>query len=283
MLADVVPYLVCPVCRGSLELLPGTVRCASGHAFDVARQGYVSLLTGSRSPGTADTPQMVAARDAFLAAGHYAPLAAELAKLCSGAAVTVEAGAGTGYYLARALGPGGVGIAFDVSKHAVKRAARAHERIGAFVGDVWQPLPIASGVADVVLDVFAPRNGSEFARVLRAGGRLVVVTPAVRHLEPLVSGLGLLTVDADKQDRVARGLPEFTLVEQRELAYDLELGAEEIAAVVGMGPSAWHLEEDVLRARISGLLREKNLRKMSTHVAFQLSIFGVVTRSRSVP
>ncbi|MFI9559690.1 putative RNA methyltransferase [Nonomuraea endophytica] len=283
MLADAVPYLVCPVCRGAFELLPGTVRCASGHAFDIARQGYVSLLTGSKPPGTADTPQMVASREAFLGAGHYAPLAGELASICSGASVVVDAGAGTGYYLARALGPSAVGIAFDISKHAVKRAARAHERAGAFVGDVWQPLPIADGVADVVLDVFAPRNGPEFARVLRAGGRLVVVTPASGHLRPLVEELGLLTVDEDKRERVARSLPDFTLAGQSTLAYDLELGPDEVAEVVRMGPSAWHLEDDVLRARISRLFAEKNLGKVSTQVAFELSIFVTGPRSRPVP
>ena len=57
------------------------LRCATGHAFDVARQGYVNLMPGGARPGTADTTEMVADRAAFLGAGHYAPLAQALADL----------------------------------------------------------------------------------------------------------------------------------------------------------------------------------------------------------
>lgn len=285
MLRDVVGYLVCPVCRGELELGAGRVTCARAHAFDVAKQGYVSLLVGSKVPGSADTGAMVAARAAFLGAGHYAPLADALARTVGGAEVVVDAGAGTGYYLARVLDAAekAVGIAFDVSKHAVRRAARAHERAGAFVADVWQPLPIADGVADVVLDVFAPRNGPEFGRILRAGGKLVVVTPAGGHLRPLVSELGLLSVDEDKEQRVAQSLAGFSLVERQAIEFGMELGREEVAEVVRMGPSAWHLEDDVLADRISRLFGQNNPEKMSTKAAFHLSIFQTSPRSSIVP
>ena len=38
-----------------------------------ARQGYVNLLPGGRSVPGGDTPDMISARDGFLAAGHFAP------------------------------------------------------------------------------------------------------------------------------------------------------------------------------------------------------------------
>ena len=47
------------------------MRCASGHGFDVARQGYVNLLSGKASVD-GDSADMVAARAAVLDAGHYA-------------------------------------------------------------------------------------------------------------------------------------------------------------------------------------------------------------------
>ncbi len=73
MLADVLPYLACPHCGAGLSAAGRAVRCASGHGFDVARQGYVSLLAG-RAPVSGDTAEMVAARAEFLDAGHYAPI-----------------------------------------------------------------------------------------------------------------------------------------------------------------------------------------------------------------
>jgi 23S rRNA (guanine745-N1)-methyltransferase len=52
-------------------------RCANGHSFDVAREGYCNLLVvqhkASRDPG--DTVEMVAARRRVLDTGIYAPIA----------------------------------------------------------------------------------------------------------------------------------------------------------------------------------------------------------------
>jgi 23S rRNA (guanine745-N1)-methyltransferase len=257
MLADVIDLLLCPVCGGRLTLGPGTVRCESGHGFDVARQGYVSLLTGSGAPGTADTPAMVAARAAFLDGGHYAPLADAVAGACGAAAVIADAGAGTGHYLSRALGAraaGAVGLALDVSKHALRRAARAHPRIGAVVADVWRPLPVRDASVDVLLNVFAPRNAAEFARILKPGGTLVVATPTAAHLRPLVDRLGLLSVDADKDRRLEETLTgRFAMAVQDNLEIPLTLDHEAVEAVVGMGPSAWHTGGEALGKKIREL------------------------------
>lgn len=200
----------------------------------------------------------------------------------------LDAGAGTGHYLAAVLNAvdDGIGMAFDVSKHAVRRAARVHPRAGAFVADVWRPLPIRSGVADVVIDVFAPRNGPEFRRVLRPGGAAVVVTPAPAHLSPLVEELGLLSVDEEKERRVARSLDGFAETGRHAIEFEMELGLEEIAQVVGMGPSAWHHQADTLDERIAAVVSRnvaKRQQKVVTRAAFHLSIFEPAHRSRPVP
>ncbi|WP_326819306.1 putative RNA methyltransferase [Streptosporangium sp. NBC_01756] len=257
MLDDVVDFLICPVCGDGLSLGDRVLRCTQGHAFDVARQGYVSLLTGSQSPGTADSTAMVAAREAFLGAGHFDPLAEAVAGACrTDVKVIADAGAGTGHYLSRALDriPGAVGIALDVSKHAIRRAARAHPRLGAVVADVWRPLPLGDRTVDVVLNVFAPRNGAEFARVLRDDGALVVVTPTARHLAPLVERLGLLSVDESKERRVAESLGgHFVEAGQSVHEFEMALGHEAVEAVVGMGPSAWHTAPEDMRRKIMEL------------------------------
>jgi 23S rRNA (guanine745-N1)-methyltransferase len=260
MLADVLRYLRCPVCAGDLSAEERVLRCTSGHAFDVARQGYAGLLTGNVSTGTADTAAMVAARADFLDGGHFAPLAELVAGLVAGRVpdegCVLDAGAGTGYYLGAVLDrlPGRQGVALDISKHALRRAARAHPRIGALTWDVWRPLPVRTGAVSVLLDVFAPRNAPEFHRVLRPDGVLVVVTPAAHHLAELVGPLELLTVDPRKAERVADTLGErFTPSGSRSLEISMRLAHKEIAALVAMGPSAWHTDPEVLRARIAAL------------------------------
>jgi 23S rRNA (guanine745-N1)-methyltransferase len=219
--------------------------CPAGHTFDVARPGYVQLAAGPIThPG--DTPEMVGSRREFLAGGHYDFLSRALAGAAGAATgLVVDVGAGTGWHLAGVLdaAPAAVGVALDASKAALRQAARAHPRIGAVRCDVWRALPLADGAADLVLDVFAPRNGAEFARVLRPAGTLLVVTPTADHLGELVTALGLLRVDPDKEERVAAGLaPWFQPAGEQTLVRSMKLTRGEVAALVGMGPSAWHTD-----------------------------------------
>ncbi len=254
MLADVVRLLRCPTCHRPFKLSLDVLRCNAGHAFDVARQGYVNLL-GAPSPGSADTAGMVQARAEFLAAGHYRPFA-EAVAAAAGEGPVVEVGAGTAYYLAATLDhrPTAVGLALDVSVAASRRAARAHPRAGAVVADAWGRLPLADGCAGSVLVVFAPRGGAEIARVLAPGGRLVVLTPTQEHLRELVEPLGLLGVDQRKDERLHAALaPWFAVTATLPLRLDLALNADDVFRLAAMGPSAFHTVPDELRERVAGL------------------------------
>jgi 23S rRNA (guanine745-N1)-methyltransferase len=278
MLDDVIRYLACPYCGAGLARGDGCLRCRSGHAFDIARQGYVTLLPAGAKGGRGDTAAMVRARDDFLAAGHFASLASDLAKAAAdvappGAApgCVADMGAGTGYHLAAVLDrlPGRAGLALDISKFAVRRAARAHQRIGAVACDAWLRLPVADSAAAVVLNVFAPRNGAELRRVLNPAGALIVVTPQADHLAELTRPLGLLAVDERKDERLTATLgPYFELASRPGHRALLSLDRRAVGALVAMGPSAWHAEPAALAARI-GQLPEP----VSVTLAVTVSVF----------
>ena len=100
--------VICPVCGAALEPQGAAWRCAQGHCFDVARQGYVNLLTvtqkHSRHPG--DTREMVAARRAFSGRrGGMRPSPKRWRTLCAASArrrlAVLDAGCGEGYYLSQ--------------------------------------------------------------------------------------------------------------------------------------------------------------------------------------
>lgn len=278
MRAEVVACLACPYCELALSTVDIALRCGNGHSFDLARQGYVTLLPAGARGGGGDDAAMVAARADFLAAGYYSPLTAALITATAAAlpgsaapgsapggaggvggavpevgagtgqrlAAVLDVGAGTGQHLAAVLdaAPAAVGIALDSSRYAARRAAKAHPRAGSVVADAWTGLPVRTGSIAVVLDVFSPRNGAETARVLRPGGLLVVVTPGPDHLTGLVDVLGGLQVDAAKDSRLAAALePHLTPLDRAEHRWPLVLPRADAVRAVAMGPSARHLRD----------------------------------------
>ncbi|KOS56654.1 putative RNA methyltransferase [Rhodococcus rhodochrous] len=262
MLDAVTDLLACPQCERGLDLDEGVLLCEAGHSFDVARQGYVSLLTGAATRFTGDTAEMIAARADFLDAGHYDPLLGAVGRACAehatgddGARV-LEVGAGTGRYLAAVLDalPDSRGVGLDVSKPAVRRIARSHPRVGAVLADVWRQLPIRSGVLTHVLSVFAPRNAAETHRVLAPGGVLVVAAPTPAHLRELVTLPGMVQVDERKTERLGAALSGgFERLDRADVQFTLELDRPALGRLAGMGPSGHHLTAERLAELVAGL------------------------------
>ncbi|WP_329596110.1 methyltransferase domain-containing protein [Streptomyces pseudovenezuelae] len=256
--------LRCPTCR-TRHLHPerGALRCPAGHTFDIARHGYAGLLTGTRAI-SGDDAAMVQARERFLSTGAYAPIREVGARLAADAvserATVVDVGCGTGYYLAGVLDklPGARGLGLDTSVRALRSAARTHDRAAAAAWDVFRPFPLADGAADVVLDVFAPRNPAEFHRVLRPTGRLIVVRPTGRHLSELRGRLpAMIAIDPAKEQRLHRALdPFFEAVVTEQVEYPATLSKLDALDLVAMTPSARHVsradnDEGILPGRVT--------------------------------
>ena len=272
--------LLCPVCRESLGPgggSGGTLVCPAGHSFDAARQGYFNFLVGKGTVFEADAADMVAARFEFLSAGHYRPLADAVAGLAAPAlaarqaadtgavGAVLDAGTGTGHYLRalldRTIQGNGAGagspvaaIGLDISKFALRRAAKLNPEAVNLVGDVWQPLPVADDAVDVVMVVFAPRNAAEFARVLRPGGHLVVVTPRPGHLAEVAGQTGMLGIEPAKDERLAASLAgHFSPLGGQDLDLDLALAPADVGRLALMGPAGHHLDRGDLDALVAAL------------------------------
>lgn len=268
MLNDIVDVLADPADLTPLRGADGFTRLVSesGHSYDVAKQGYVTLAAGKGIGHEGDSLEMVNSRETFLSNGHFAPFVeavsdavADVVERAAGDAdpVVMEAGAGTGYYLAHTLDliEGARGVGLDVSVPAAKHLAKSHPRVGAVVADVWEQLPIRTGSVHALAVVFAPRNPAEFARVLVDGGEAVMLVADQGHLDELREPLGILGVEDGKIERlVAQSAGHLAPAADPELIeFPMQLGRDAIAAQVGMSPSARHLDPEVLQARVAEL------------------------------
>ena len=81
----------CPVCGAPLNREEHTYRCAAGHSYDIAKEGYTYLLPPNQkhSADPGDDKAMSAARRDFLSKEYYMPL---LNTLCSRILPLVGAG-----------------------------------------------------------------------------------------------------------------------------------------------------------------------------------------------
>ena len=200
---------VCPLCREELIGGPGHVACSNNHTFDVARQGYVNLLTAaqrrSRQPG--DTKEMVDARRRFLATGAYDRISDAIAHVVQRAGTAaasrwpgacprlVDIGCGEGHHTRRvdaALRSGIGGLdpvelevaGIDVAKAAVALAARAHPG-GSYAVASAADIPLADESVDIAVNIFGPVIADELARVVRGDGTVVIAHPGPAHLSAL--------------------------------------------------------------------------------------------------
>lgn len=269
MLSNIVDVLADPVDLSPLRGEDGFSRLVSesGHSYDVARQGYVSLVGGKGLNHDGDSLEMVRSREAFLAQGYFAPFVEAVTDAVGDVIersaaqvdepVVLEVGAGTGYYLAHTLDSidGARGVGLDISVPAAKHLAKSHPRTGAVVADVWERIPLRDASVHAITVVFAPRNPGEFRRVLVDGGEAVILTADRGHLDELREPLGILGVEEGKLERMleqAKGHLE-PVSDAELIEFPMQLEREAIAAQVGMSPSARHLDPATLAERVAAL------------------------------
>ena len=185
--------LRCPLDQLPLRQFGYRLSCERGHSFDIARQGYVNLLSAGdkRTKDPGDSKQMVAARREFLELGHYEPIAVKLAELVSPLlgddSIIVDAGCGEGYYLQQLvshIAPGTGSqpaiIGFDISKWAVQAAARRFSATWLVASN--RHIPVADHSVDLLLSLFGFPAYETFRRVLKSGAGLLLLCAEPRHL-----------------------------------------------------------------------------------------------------
>ena len=239
--------LLCPVCGEPLNLADRQYVCPQKHSFDMARQGYVNLLTvqqkHSLNPG--DTREQVLSRREFLEAGFYAPIAdtlIETAKELGLSGQILDVGCGEGYYssrLADALEAPLTGL--DISKEAVRCAAAKYK------GKQWlcataAHIPVENGSVDLMTSLFALTLPEEFARVLKQGGYYFQVLAAEDHLLAL-KGIIYDRLNFKEKNTVPE-LPGFELVKSVPIRFSFTVEGQQIRNLFSMTPHVFRIGKE---------------------------------------
>ena len=264
--------LICPICGSVLNRVEREYRCENRHSFDIARQGYVNLLTvqQKRSLHPGDTREQVLSRRAFLDAGYYAPIAQALcdtAKELGAAGPILDVGCGEGYYstrLAEALNTELAGL--DISKEAVRCAAGKYKNALWLCGNAAH-LPVADSSAGVLTSLFALTIPEEFHRVLRSGGYYFQVLAAEDHLMGLKSIIYPELLHKEKN--MVPELPGFELVKSVPIRFDFTVEREQVQNLLSMTPHVYRISKE-------GAARLAATERLSDTASCVLNVFRVV-------
>ena len=239
--------LTCPLCREALAPAEKSYRCAKGHAFDLAKEGYLSLLHGrQKGEGRGDSKAMILARDRVHRAGVFDPLVSALGALAfaSPPRSLLELGCGEGFFLGHMVRSRAIATSYglDLSVDAVKLAAKTHRPSLILRADLLQPLPFADDSLDLVQSIFAPRPLAEIKRVLRPGGYALFVHPEPNHWQELRAFLPLAKIGEEKL--VASELDGFVPVTAASVNARRELSHAVLVDLVEMSPSIHRLTRE---------------------------------------
>lgn len=267
---------ICPLCGETLTDTGSSLRCAAGHSFDKARQGYAHLLPVQQKhallPG--DDREMVAARRRFLEGGWYDPFCQKLCELSASALsktknpLIADAGCGEGYYTAAVkdtLCKAGITpriCAFDISKFAVKAAAGQHKGIDFAVASSYA-IPLPDACADLVLNIFSPMADREFARILKPGGTLIFSVPSARHLWGLKE---ILYEKPYENEEKEIEYPGFSKMDRVPVRARISLPAQAACDLFAMTPYAW-------KTGAAGRARLQALDRLETEIGFDFLVF----------
>jgi 23S rRNA (guanine745-N1)-methyltransferase len=273
--------IICPYCQNTLsDSGEKTYTCENNHSFDLAKQGYLNLLpvNQKKSSDPGDNEMMIAARRHFLELGHYDPLIASIKQVISDQLafdtndiIALDAGCGEGYYSKKVfsdLPKLQVNVfGTDISKYAVKQAAKTYKDHFYFVSSVYN-LPIATASTDLILSVFSPIAEDEFKRVLTLNGAVIIVTPAADHLHEMAA-LIYDNVKPHSSNAVEKMSTHFTHDFSRRTTFKIELTSkDDLLSLLKMTPYYWSTEKHRLEN-----ITTKN--QLSVTCDFRVDVFRV--------
>lgn len=260
----------CPLCTSRMRVAEGkSLVCAGGHCFDIAKRGYVNLLTHALT--TKYDKRLFESRAAINDGGFFEPLNRQIGQWMmrllgaeSEPVHILDAGCGEGSVLSAVVGKlsretGGefVSVGADLAKEGIAIAARKYP------GSVWcvadlAKSPFAGKRFDFILNVLAPAGYAEFDRLLKDDGIVIKVIPESGYLQELRE---VWYEETDKhvysnRNTLERFREHFDLVDRQRVHYRVAVNDSLIEPLVRMTPLSWGVGEKRLHKALGMKLTE---------------------------
>lgn len=249
--------LQCPYCHQSLKVEEEkSLKCEKNHTFDVAKQGYINLVTNGIK--TAYDKTLFASRYEIISSiGLYDELQKELVasitkEIKKEGITIIDLGCGEGSHLnqlkERLADKNITGIGIDISKDAILAASKHYDSFTWLVGDLAN-LPIQNNSVDIILDILSPSNYKEFLRILAKEGLVLKVVPASDYLKEIRE----VIYDDPKKHRYIQEenimqlfYQHFNNVKETRITYTKQLSPSEMEHLIKMTPLTWNAKEEKL-------------------------------------
>ncbi len=241
-----IAFFACPICQSSMHVYEqDRLVCVANHSFDIAKQGYVNMLTHGAT--SKYSKSLFESRKAVIDSGIYDVIEAKIAERVVSANTVLDTGCGEGSHLARIMAEKskGIGFGIDIAKEGIVAAARHYPQQIWCVGDLAKS-PFAPSSFDVILNILSPANYDEFKRLLAPNGCVIKVVPQSGYLQELRAQL---YADSSKETYsneqiVARFRDSFHKVDVERITYTVPLAKELVAALLEMTPMGWHKKDN---------------------------------------
>lgn len=253
-MVKVEPILRCPHCRQALEIIEFKLICKNHHTFDMAKQGYVNLVTHPVKTQY-DRKLFMARRHIIMKSSLYIQLHQKIAGIIeervdpADLVFVLDAGCGEGSHLQKILGACNnealMGVGIDLSKEGVRMAASNFKQSSWFVGDL-AATPFRGESFHVILNILSPANYKEFKRLSAPGSVVIKVVPRGNYLKELREAFYMDTAKEEyKNDHIISLFKKhFHLVDHIQMNYTKKLNSDELENLVSMTPLTWNLTED---------------------------------------
>lgn len=233
----------CPHCNTPITIeQSGRMSCTQNHSFDIAKQGYVNMLT--HAVQSMYSKELFTSRKLVLESGLYDEVQQQLASYVKKEQTVLDTGCGEGTHLARICAMSGAfGVGIDLAKEGIIEAARHYANEAWVVGDLAKS-PYKEAQFDAIYNILSPANYDEFRRLLKPGGAVIKVVPAEGYLQQLRQ-----QVFADSQKEsysnaqtVARFHEAFSQVEEVRVTNTKKVERALVPHLLKMTPMSWHYE-----------------------------------------